>query len=381
MNDTVAQAAPAEVAPVNDKDDERFMRLALSLGRRGLGHTWPNPAVGAVVVKDGIIVGRGWTQPGGRPHAETQALKRAGKLAEGATIYDSLEPCSHKGKTPPCTDAIIRAGVTRVVSAIEDPNPEVAGEGHRKLGERGIRVDIGVGANEARRAHAGHMRRITDGRPQVTLKLAVSADEKVAAAGRRPVVISGEAARERVFQMRAHSDAIMVGIGTVLVDNPALTCRLPGMFELSPTRVVLDSQLKVPLASHVIATVRETPTWVFASKGASEIAEEILIERGAKVVRVGSRDGVLDLAAVLKVLANEGITRVLAEGGPTVAASLVKADLVDEVVLLRSEKTIGPDGVDPLADMPFRMLTHSVNLASCGSEQLGSDRFEYFARP
>jgi diaminohydroxyphosphoribosylaminopyrimidine deaminase/5-amino-6-(5-phosphoribosylamino)uracil reductase len=366
---------------VDDKDDERFMRLALSLGRRGLGHTWPNPAVGAVVVKDGIIVGRGWTQPGGRPHAETQALKRAGKLAEGATIYVSLEPCSHKGKTPPCADAIIRAGVTRVVSAIEDPNPEVAGAGHRKLGERGVRVDIGVGANEARRAHAGHMRRITDGRPQVTLKLAVSADEKVAAAGRRSVVLSGESARERVFQMRAHSDAIMVGIGTVLADNPALTCRLPGMFELSPIRVVLDSQLKVPLASHVIATVRETPTWVFASNGASAIAEELLIERNAKVVRVDSRDGVLDLAAVLKILANEGITRVLAEGGPTVAASLVKADLVDEVVLLRSEKTIGPDGVDPLADMPFRMLTHSVNLASCGSEQLGSDRFEYFARP
>jgi diaminohydroxyphosphoribosylaminopyrimidine deaminase/5-amino-6-(5-phosphoribosylamino)uracil reductase len=381
MNDTVTQETLVPVAPVNDKDDERFMRLALSLGRRGLGHTWPNPAVGAVVVKDGIIVGRGWTQPGGRPHAETQALKRAGKLAEGATIYVSLEPCSHKGKTPPCADAIIRAGVSRVVSAMEDPNPEVAGGGHRKLGERGIRVDVGVGANEARRIHAGHMRRITDGRPHVTLKLAVSSDEKVGAAGRRPVVLSGEAARERVFQMRAHNDAIMVGIGTVLSDNPALTCRLPGMFELSPIRVVLDSQLKVPLASHVIATVRETPTWVFASSSASAIAEEILTERGAKVFRVDSRDGVLDLAAVLKMLANEGITRVMAEGGPTVAASLVKADLVDEAVLLRSDKTIGPDGIDPLADMPFRVLTHSVNLASCGSEQLGSDRVEYFARP
>jgi diaminohydroxyphosphoribosylaminopyrimidine deaminase/5-amino-6-(5-phosphoribosylamino)uracil reductase len=225
------------------------------------------------------------------------------------------------------------------------------------------------------------MRRITDGRPHVTLKLAVSSDEKVGAAGRRPVVLSGEAARERVFQMRAHNDAIMVGIGTVLSDNPALTCRLPGMFELSPIRVVLDSQLKVPLASHVIATVRETPTWVFASSSASAIAEEILTERGAKVFRVDSRDGVLDLAAVLKMLANEGITRVMAEGGPTVAASLVKADLVDEAVLLRSDKTIGPDGIDPLADMPFRVLTHSVNLASCGSEQLGSDRVEYFARP
>jgi diaminohydroxyphosphoribosylaminopyrimidine deaminase/5-amino-6-(5-phosphoribosylamino)uracil reductase len=220
-----------------------------------------------------------------------------------------------------------------------------------------------------------------DGRPQVMLKLAVSADDKVAAADRRPVAISGEAARERVFQMRAHADAIMVGIGTVLADNPALTCRLPGMFELSPIRVVLDSALKLPLASHVIATVRETPTWVFGTAGASEIAEEILTERGAKVFRVGGKDGRLDLTEVLKVLADEGITRLMVEGGPTVAGSLVKADLVDEAVLVRSGKPIGPDGIDPLTDLPFRMLTHSVNLAMCGSEQLGADRIEYFERP
>jgi diaminohydroxyphosphoribosylaminopyrimidine deaminase/5-amino-6-(5-phosphoribosylamino)uracil reductase len=374
------QSAPVP-AQVNAKDDERFMRLALALGRRNLGRTWPNPAVGAVIVKDGVIVGRGWTQAGGRPHAETQALKRAGKLAEGATIYVSLEPCSHKGKTPPCVDAIIRAGISRVVSAMQDPNPEVAGAGHTKLIAKGIRVDIGLGANEAQRVNAGHLRRVTDGRPHVVLKLAVSADEKVATVGRRPVAISGEAARERVFQMRAHNDAIMVGIGTVLSDNPALTCRLPGMFELSPVRVVLDSQLRVPMASHVIATVRETPTWVFGSGSASTIAEEILIDRGAKVFRVGSKDGRLDLGDVLKRLAGEGITRVMVEGGPTVAASLVKADLVDAAVLLRSDKSIGPDGIDPLAGTPFRMLTHSVNLAMCGNEQLGTDRIEYFERP
>jgi diaminohydroxyphosphoribosylaminopyrimidine deaminase/5-amino-6-(5-phosphoribosylamino)uracil reductase len=374
------QSAPVP-AQVNAKDDERFMRIALALGRRNLGRTWPNPAVGAVIVKDGVIVGRGWTQAGGRPHAETQALKRAGKLAEGATIYVSLEPCSHKGKTPPCVDAIIRAGISRVVSAMQDPNPEVAGAGHTKLIAKGIRVDIGLGANEAQRVNAGHLRRVTDGRPHVVLKLAVSADEKVATVGRRPVAISGEAARERVFQMRAHNDAIMVGIGTVLSDNPALTCRLPGMFELSPVRVVLDSQLRVPMASHVIATVRETPTWVFGSGSASTIAEEILIDRGAKVFRVGSKDGRLDLGDVLKRLAGEGITRVMVEGGPTVAASLVKADLVDAAVLLRSDKSIGPDGIDPLAGTPFRMLTHSVNLAMCGNEQLGTDRIEYFERP
>jgi diaminohydroxyphosphoribosylaminopyrimidine deaminase/5-amino-6-(5-phosphoribosylamino)uracil reductase len=381
MSSEALAQAPPEPAPINEADDERFMRLALAIGRRGLGHTWPNPAVGAVVVKDGVIVGRGWTQAGGRPHAETQALKRAGKLAEGATLYVSLEPCSHKGKTPPCADAIIRAGVVRVVSAMEDPYPEVAGAGHAKLTAKGIQVDVGLGAGEAQRIHAGHVRRIIDGRPHILLKMAVSFDDKVGAAGRRPVAISGEAARERVFQMRAHNDAIMVGVGTILSDNPALTCRLPGMFELSPVRVVLDSQLRVPLASHVIATVRETPTWVFGSASASPIAEEILTERGAKVFRVGSKDGRLDLTDVLKRLADEGITRVMVEGGPTIAASLVKADLVDEAVLLRSDKPIGADGIDPLADTPFRMLTHSVNLAMSGSEQLGPDRIEYFERP
>jgi diaminohydroxyphosphoribosylaminopyrimidine deaminase/5-amino-6-(5-phosphoribosylamino)uracil reductase len=379
----IPQDVPPAVPPraMTPEEDDRFMRLALALGRRNLGRTWPNPAVGAVVVRDGLVVGRGWTQPGGRPHAETQALKRAGKLAEGATMYVSLEPCSHKGKTPPCADAIIRAGVARVVSAMQDPNPEVAGSGYAKLTGKGIQVDTGLGAIDAQRIHAGHVRRITDGRPHVVLKMAVSADDKVGAAGRRPVAITGEASRERVFQMRAHNDAIMVGIGTILSDNPALTVRLPGMFEQSPVRVVLDSQLRVPLASHVVATVRETPTWVFGSGAASPIAEEILTERGAKVFRVDSKDGRLDLTEVLKRLADEGITRVMVEGGPTIAASLVKADLVDEAVLLRSDKPIGADGIDPLADTPFRMLTHSVNLAMCGSEQLGPDRIEYFERP
>jgi len=379
--DVIEQAAPRATVPVNEIDDERYMRLALALGRRGLGHTWPNPAVGAVIVKDGAIIGRGWTQPGGRPHAETQALKRAGKAAEGATMYVSLEPCSHKGKAPPCADAIIRAGVARVVSGLQDPNPDVAGAGHRKLSERGIRVDVGLCADEARRMHAGHIRRITGGRPHVMLKLAIAADGKAGLAGRRPMAITGEQARERVFQMRSHSDAILVGIGTILADNPALTCRLPGMFELSPVRVVLDTQLRLPLASHVIATVRETPSWVFAGKSASSIAEEILVERGAKVFRVEDKGGLLDLEDVLKTLAGEGITRVMVEGGPTVAANLVKADLIDEAVLLRSDKEIGADGIDALTDLPLRVLTQSVNLALCGTEQLGADRAEFYERP
>src|SRR5690242_15363815 len=183
--------------------DQRFTALALTLGRRGLGNAWPNPAVGAVVVKDGIVVGRGWTQPGGRPHAETEALQRAGEAARGATLYATLEPCSHHGKTPPCVDAIIAAGITRVVSAMADPNPEVAGAGHWRLAEASVVVEVGIGAEEARRAHAGHIRRMQDGRPNVLLKLAVSADGKVALVGRKPTAITGGAARNRVHLMRA----------------------------------------------------------------------------------------------------------------------------------------------------------------------------------
>ena len=359
-------------------DDARFMALAFTLGRRGLGNTWPNPAVGAVIVKDGVIVGRGWTQTGGRPHAEVEALRHAKKAAQGATMYVTLEPCAHQGKTPPCADAIIKAGIARVVSALEDPNPEVAGAGHRKLTERGIKVDIGLGADEARRVHAGHIMRVQNARPYVMLKLAVSADGKAGFAGRKPAAITGEAARVRVFQMRAASDAIMVGIGTVLSDNPQLTCRLPGMFERSPVRVVLDANLKLPLATSVVATVRETPTWVFTSSKPSAIAEEILQQKGCKVFRVGDVDGRLDLDEVLKVLAGQGITRLMVEGGPKVAGAIAAAGLVDEVALLRGEKTIGGSGIEPLEGMPLNGFTGQLHPR--GSEKLGPDTLETFER-
>ena len=369
-------AAPSTVAA--SADDARFMALALVLGRRGLGNAWPNPAVGAVIVKDGTILGRGWTQPGGRPHAEVEALRRAKKSAQGATMYVTLEPCSHQGQTPPCADAIIRAGIARVVSALEDPNPEVAGQGHARLRGKGIAVDIGLGADEARRAHVGHVTRILKARPHVLLKLAISADEKAGLAGRKPAVITGEEARARVFQMRAQSDAILVGVGTVLADNPHLTCRLPGMFERSPVRVVLDARLRVPLSLSVISTVRETPTWVFTSRKASPIAEEILQQKGCKVFRVDDTQGRLDLEEVLKELAAQGITRLMVEGGPTVAAALLAADLIDEAVLLRGEKAIGDTGIAPLEGMPLRALTTQLHMR--GSEKLGPDTLEHYER-
>src|ERR1700724_3383157 len=206
----------AQKSKVSKAADQRFMQLALTRGRRGQGRTWPNPAVGAVVVKDGVIVGRGWTQPGGRPHAEPEALKRAGEAARGATLYATLEPCSHFGKSPPCADAIIAAGISRVVSAVEDPNPEVAGQGHARLRAAGIVVDVGLYAAEAARDHAGHFRRNSDKRPHVILKLAVSSDDKIGAGGHRPMAITGEATKTQVHLLRARSDAILVGIGTVL---------------------------------------------------------------------------------------------------------------------------------------------------------------------
>jgi diaminohydroxyphosphoribosylaminopyrimidine deaminase/5-amino-6-(5-phosphoribosylamino)uracil reductase len=360
------------------QSDLRFMRLALDLGRRGLGQTWPNPAVGALIVKDGIILGRGWTQKGGRPHAETEALSRAKRSARGATLYVTLEPCSHEGQTPPCADAVIRAGIARVVSAMDDPNPQVAGQGHARLRDKGIQVDVGLCAEEARHAHAGHIARVTQARPHVMLKMAVSADGKAAFAGRKPAQITGEAVRERVFQMRARADAILVGIGTILADNPQLTCRLPGMEERSPIRVVLDARLRTPLAFGVISTVRERPTWVFCSDKASPVAEEILQDKGVRVFRVPEQNGKLDLAAVLQMLADEGITRLMVEGGPRVAASFMSAGLIDEAVLLHGPMTIGQEGIAPLEGMTLDALTGAMKLVD--EEQFGPDRMQHYER-
>jgi diaminohydroxyphosphoribosylaminopyrimidine deaminase/5-amino-6-(5-phosphoribosylamino)uracil reductase len=360
------------------KDDGRFMALALALGRRGLGRAWPNPAVGAVIVRDGVIVGRGWTQRGGRPHAEVEALRRAGPAASGATLFVTLEPCSHHGKSPPCADAIIAAGIARVVSALEDPNPEVAGAGHARLRAAGIAVEVGLGSDEARRDHAGHIHRMRQGRPHVSLKLAISADGKAGAAGRRPVAITGEAVRDRVHLMRAGSDAIMIGIGTALADDPMLTCRLPGMAEDSPPRIVLDSALRLPLGSRLVRSARETPVWALAGMHGPAAAEEALRAHGVAVLRTKQRGDGLDLATVLQLVAARGITRLMVEGGPTLAAALIRADLVDEAVLFHSSVVVGPDGVDALDGSAMTTLTQRLRCVA--NDCLGADRREIYER-
>ena len=372
----------AEKSKVSKAADQRFMQLALTLGRRGQGRTWPNPAVGAVVVKDGVIVGRGWTQPGGRPHAEPEALARAGDAARGATLYVTLEPCSHVGKSPPCADAIIAAGIARVVSAIEDPNPEVAGQGHARLRAAGIVVDIGLGALEAARDHAGHFRRIRDKRPHVILKLAVSSDDKIGASGRKPVAISGEAARARVHLLRAQCDAVLVGIGTVRADDPLLTCRLPGMEARSPVRVVLDRSLRIPGASRLVHSARETPLWVMTSSLSEAPAAMKLGAAGAQVIRVATTATPpgLDLLTVLHALAEKGITRLLVEGGARVASSFIAAGLVDEVWLLRGPDAIGAEGVAALEALPLSAITQSPAFRVRASENLQNDTLTIYER-
>src|SRR6266849_79585 len=357
--------------------DSRFMALAHALGRRGFGSAWPNPAVGAVIVRDdGRVVGRGWTQPGGRPHAEIEALARAGPAARGATIYVTLEPCSHQGRTPPCADAIVAAGIKRVVSAIEDPNPAVAGRGHARLRAAGIALDTGLGVEEARRAHAGHVLRMREGRPRVLLKLAISADGKAGLAGPRPMAITGEPARARVHLMRAMNDAILIGIGTALADDPLLTVRLPGMADRSPVRVVLDSALRLPLTSALVNSAAETPVWAVGAPEAPAEAARGLEGQRANVLSAAAHDGKLDLRAVLKLLAQHGITRLMVEGGPTVAAAFVAADLVDEAALFRSPKVVGATGID--AGMPVEMLARRLRLV--GRDTVGDDSVEFLER-
>jgi diaminohydroxyphosphoribosylaminopyrimidine deaminase / 5-amino-6-(5-phosphoribosylamino)uracil reductase len=361
--------------------DHRFMELALMLGRRGQGRTWPNPAVGAVVVKDGVIVGRGWTQPGGRPHAESEALTRAGEATVGATLYVTLEPCSHVGKTPACADTAIACGITRVVSAIEDPNPEVAGQGHARLRSAGITVDVGLGAGEAARDHAGHFRRVRDKRPHVILKLAVSQDDKIAAAGHKPIAISGEAAKARVHLLRAQCDAVLVGIGTVRADDPLLNCRLPGMEGRSPVRIVLDRSLRISGTSRLVHSARDTPLWVMTSTVAEAPAAMKLGAAGAQVIRIATTSGPgLDLLAVLHALAEKGITRLLVEGGARVASSFVAAGLVDEFWMLRGPDAIGADGVAALDGLPLSVLTGSAAFKQRASETLQNDTLTIYER-
>lgn len=363
--------------------DEVYMAAALAIGRRGLGVTSPNPAVGTILVRDGVIVGRGATQLGGRPHAETVALADAGEAARGATAYVTLEPCSHHGMTGPCAHALSHAGVVRVVSAIEDPDPRVAGRGHQILRDAGVEVVTGVCGDEAKRANLGHILRVTQGRPMVTLKIAETPDGFAAASSAHDprLIITGLAANNRVQIMRAMHDAIMVGIGTVLGDDPLLTVRLPGLEQATPVRVVLDTHLRMPLRSRLVATAGERPVLVIAGEGAPVAARKDLEARGVSV-EIVARDalGHLDLTAALAVLAKGGLTRVFSEGGPRVGARLIEAGLADDVYLLRGAKPLGAPGVAAL-DLAARAVLHDeARYRRAGDAAAGVDMISHFER-
>lgn len=363
-------------------EDARFMAAALNLARRGLGRVAPNPAVGALVVKDRIVLGRGATARGGRPHAEPLAIVAAGKAAAGATLYVTLEPCSHHGQSPPCADAIIAAGIARVVSALEDPDPRVAGSGHQRLREAGIEVVSGVLAEAARRANLGHILRVTRGRPMVTLKLAETADGYAAGPpGSSRLMITGAPAYGRVQILRAMHDAVMIGAGTAVADDPMLNVRLPGLEECKPLRVVLDSHLVLAPGARLAATAGVHPTLVIAGEGGSVERSARLIEEGVEVERVAwDGSGHLDLAAALALLGARGLTRIFCEGGPRLAAALIARDFADEVLLLRSEKPLGEAGVQALDVAARAALTDAGRYNPAEAGRIGADQYFRYER-
>ena len=360
--------------------DARFMALALSLGRRGQGRTWPNPAVGCVIVApDGRIVGRGWTQPGGRPHAETQALAQAGAAARGATAYVSLEPCAHHGQTPPCAEALIAAGVARVVAPFEDTDPRVAGQGFAMLREAGIEATTGVGVAEADRDLAGFFLRVEQGRPWVTLKLAGSLDGRIATATGQSQWITGPEARRMVHAMRASHDAVMVGAGTARADDPSLTVRGLGM-DHQPVRVVISRRLDIPLMGALARTAREVPLWIVHGDDADPERRSAWEGLGARLLPARTAGPQIAPDAALQALGEEGLTRVFCEGGGALAGSLLGADLVDELVWFSAGLVIGAEGLPAIGALGLANLAEAPRLSLAELRQVGPDILHRWVR-
>lgn len=351
--------------------DVRYMALALALASRGLGNVWPNPAVGCVIVRDGRIVGRGWTQPGGRPHAERRALDQAGGAARGATAYVTLEPCSHHGQTPPCSEALIAAGVARVVSAHEDPDPRVAGRGHAMLRAAGVVVETGVMEVEARALQAGFLSRITAGRPWVALKLAASFDGRIALGNGESQWITSPEARARVHALRARFDAVMVGGGTARADDPLLTVRSFRPVR-PPVRVVAAAHLGLP-KGRLAGSLAEAPLWLFHGPHAPGTERDWWAAQGAEVIEVPERDNRLDPEAMLQALGARGLTRVFCEGGGAFAAGLMRAGLVDELIGFSAGVVLGGDARAAIGPMMLDRLAQAPRFHLQSVETIGGD--------
>lgn len=345
--------------------DARWMDYARRLGHRALGTTAENPPVGCVIVKEQKLLGVGWTQSGGRPHAETEALAMAGESAKGATAYVTLEPCAHHGRTPPCAEALARAGIARVVTAVEDPDPRVSGGGHAILRSAGIEVVSGIAESEVRRDLAGFLSRIVKKRPYIVLKLAVSSDDKIAAVRGQRTPITGEEVRRRVHLIRAQCDGVLVGLSTILIDDPELTCRLPGMEKRSPIRLVADSRLSIPPHVKVVKMAPEVPLWLLAThKG--------VIGSGVRVIDChATAQGWVDFQHAMVLLAENGLNRILVEGGSHIARSFLDLGLIDQLQLFRSPRVIGPTGIPAVAGMALSDVLGRFRL--CDQETLGED--------
>ena len=360
--------------------DARYMALALSLGRRGQGNTWPNPAVGCVIVREGRIVGRGWTQPSGRPHAEVVALAQAGALARGATAYVTLEPCAHTGKTPPCASALIAAGVARVVAAVEDTDPRVSGKGFAMLRAAGIEVTTGVLASEAVRDLAGFFQRIETGRPYVTLKLANSFDGRIATATGESQWITGPEARRYVHALRANHDAVMVGAGTARVDDPSLTVRDMGVTQ-QPVRVVLSRRLDLPLMGKLARTAAEVPVWICHGPEVDPLLRRSWLELGAELIDCPLDQGQIDPSAVLQALGARGMTKVFCEGGGALAAALLARDLVDELIGFTAGLAIGAEGLPGIGAMGLERLAEAQRFDLMDVRPIGADVLHRWRKP
>lgn len=354
-------------------DDEAHMRAALALAGRGLGNTWPNPAVGCVVVQGSRVVGRGWTAPGGRPHAETRALAEAGEAARGATAHVTLEPCSHHGKTPPCADSLAAAGIRRCVVALGDPDPRVNGRGLERLRAAGIEVELGLLAREAEEMQAGFLLRVREGRPLVTLKLATTLDGRIATAAGESQWVTGPEARRLTHAMRGRHDAVMVGIGTALADDPALTCRLPRFKPVPDVRVVVDTRLRLPTASTLARTAREAPVWVLHGPDAAAARREALASQGVRLIEVGAGQGGLDLADALRALGGAGLTRVLVEGGAGFAGGLLRAGLVDRLAWFHAPAVLGADALAAVAPLGIAALAAVPRFRRVAARRAGAD--------
>ncbi len=371
----VARGASADV-------DAGWMRTALGLARRGLGRTWPNPTVGCAIVSEGRVVGRGWTQAGGRPHAETEALAQAGPRARGATAYVTLEPCAHTGRTPPCTRALVAAEIARVVIALGDPDPRVDGRGIAALREAGVAVDLGCLAEAAAEVNRGFLSRLTAGRPMLTLKLATSLDGRIATGSGESRWITGPRARAEVHLARAQSDAVLVGAGTARSDDPRLDVRGLGIAGAHPVRVVVTGALALPRSGHLGQTAREVPLWLCHHAEAEPARRQAWEEAGAELIEIPFQpDGQLDLAAMMQRLGARGLTRVLCEGGGRLAAALIAADLVDEVITYTAGLVLGDEAVAAVGPLEVAALDLARRFRLIDTAPVGPDVRSRWRRP